>query len=159
MTQHAGREWSKPGGENAGVPSDAGDSTSDARAAAGPAHEWTTVLLNRDVELAYLVLIKGTRLAPHQHAGGAHYLTVVRGQALVWVSDTLVTLRAGDFVEIPPATIHDIGASREQDLVAFCVTQPPADRSPTAPESTFEIDDAFAEGWREPGAEEGHAEW
>jgi quercetin dioxygenase-like cupin family protein len=76
------------------------------------------------IEACYLRIFAHRYEQPHRHPRGTHYLVVVRGVALVWIDGVMIEMNVGDFVEIPPNSLHAVGASADQDTWVAVVTHP-----------------------------------
>jgi len=83
----------------------------------------------RGLGMNLVMLPPGTRELPHFHAGRETAIYMVSGEAEVWHSAGLAkrsTVRAGDFLYIPPGTPHV--AVNRADVTSIAVvarTQPP----------------------------------
>ena len=94
----------------------------------------------------YAVVHPGNRTGAHTHPDANHYTAVVKGTAHVWIEGTMVTLEAGDVINIPMNTLHDFGAGTGGDCWVIDITSPPFDPEKMAydPGREDEIAQAFA---------------
>ncbi|MEW6472848.1 MAG: cupin domain-containing protein [Actinomycetota bacterium] len=99
-----------------------------------------------DMLALYAVVHPGNRTGAHTHPDANHYTAVVKGTALVWIEGTMVTLSAGDVINIPVGVLHDFGADASGDCWVIDITSPPFDPEKMAfdPSREDEIAQAFA---------------
>lgn len=60
----------------------------------------------------------------HYHAWHTESLHVLKGEAQIQLGDSLIQLKAGDFVVIPPKTVHAVKVSSEEALEVISIQAP-----------------------------------
>src|SRR5262249_31403030 len=76
------------------------------------------------VYVLYGMLQPGVRTGPHKHPDTMHYTTILEGTAYVWLEGTIVTLNAGDTLNIPRNSLHNFGSAKGQELWFVDLTTP-----------------------------------
>jgi mannose-6-phosphate isomerase-like protein (cupin superfamily) len=86
---------------------------------------WTSDMKHSDdVWAGYGFIRAGQWTGAHKHPRGTHYTTITKGVGLLYMQGEMHVLHAGDAVEIPENTLHAFGATDDQDLWVFDVSQP-----------------------------------
>lgn len=60
----------------------------------------------------------------HYHAWHTESLHVLKGEAQMKLGDSLIQLKAGDFVVIPPKTVHAVKVSSKEALEVISIQAP-----------------------------------
>jgi quercetin dioxygenase-like cupin family protein len=102
-----------------------------------------------EVDVLYGMLAPGVRTGPHKHPDTMHYTCILEGQAKVWIEGEMVTLNAGDTLNIPRGALHNFGSANGGDLWFVDMTTPAWDpaKMQFEPEREAEIAEAFAKAW------------
>ena len=102
-----------------------------------------------EIDVLYGTMTPGTRTGAHIHPDTMHYTCILEGTALVWIEGHMVSLHAGDTLNIPRDTLHNVGASKGDPLWWVDITTPAWDPEKLIfqPEREPEIAAAFARAW------------
>lgn len=102
-----------------------------------------------EIDVVYGMLHPGVRTGAHKHPDTMHYTCILEGTAYVWIEGNMVTLHAGDTLNIPRNALHNFGSASGQELWFMDVTSPAWDpeKMQFEPEREDEIASAFKEIW------------
>jgi len=65
------------------------------------------------------------RIEPHEHPQSHHFLYLIKGQIELTVGEEMRRIRAGDFVTIPPGSVHAMQRIGASEALFLDIAAPP----------------------------------
>lgn len=83
-----------------------------------------TPLVSDENSSSFAILIKD-KVAPHYHASHTETLLVIEGEAEMRLGDSTYQIKKGDFINIPPNTVHSVRVTSPEEWLKVISVQAP----------------------------------